>query len=155
MYPSYGNFNNNMNYNQYTNPMQPQMDRLNMMQQQYTQQNQQQINQQPQQTIIPVAGIEEVRSHAVDWSGNATYFIDNVNKRIYTKQLNLSGVPEINTYVLNNEIVERKNNDIDNELNKRIENLEQRILNFENMILGGSANVQSTNVNTNDARREA
>lgn len=107
-YGSYGGYNTAA-YNSYINPMQPQIDRLNQMQQaqqqsQYQQPIQQQPIQQPQgQTIIPVGSIEEVKAHPVDWSGNANYFIDNANKKIYVKQLGMNGVPITSTYKLDTE----------------------------------------------------
>lgn len=146
------------------NPLQPQMERLNSMQNAYgaQQQNQfqqqipQQQVQQPQHAVLPVSGIEEVRAHPTDMSGNLNYFIDNANKRIYTKQLNVMGVPEINTYTLNNEVVKESNKQVDynigEKLEKRINDLEYKIANYENMFLGGGQNVQSSNDNTNDAR---
>ncbi len=163
--PSYNS--NNMGANYY-NPLQPQMDRLNLMQQNY---NMQQANQfQPMQnvqnnvqqnnqfSVLPVSGIEEVKAHPTDMSGNMSYFIDNANKRIYTKQLNMMGIPEINTYTLNNEVVEQPKKQEDNSLierlEKRINDLEMKIVNYENIFLGGMNNVQSTNVNANDSRRE-
>lgn len=146
------------------NPLQPQMERLNSMQNAYgiQQQNQfqqqqipQQQVQQPQHAVLPVSGIEEVKAHPTDMSGNLNYFIDNANKRIYTKQLNVMGVPEINTYTLNNEVVKESNKQVDynigEKLEKRINDLEYKIANYENMFLGGGQNVQSTNANTNDA----
>lgn len=137
MFNGYGGFG----YQPGTNPMQPQMDRLNYMQQQYAQQSSQQMGNSGQQTIIPVASIEEVRSHPVDWSGSTNYFIDNVNKRIYTKQLNLNGVPEMNTYVLDNSIINQSNTNEANgnseEILSRIKNLEDKIKNYESMLLGG------------------
>ena len=106
-YGSYGGYNTAA-YNSYINPMQPQIDRLNQMQQaqqqsQYQQPIQQQPIQQQGQTIIPVGSIEEVKAHPVDWSGNANYFIDNANKKIYVKQLGMNGVPITSIYKLDTE----------------------------------------------------
>lgn len=106
-YGNYGGFNSAA-YNNYINPMQPQIDRLNQMQQaQQMQQPQYQQPTQPQQpqgqTIIPVGSIEEVKAHPVDWSGNANYFIDNVNKKIYVKQLGMNGAPVTSVYTLDTE----------------------------------------------------
>lgn len=162
-------YNNGMMGNSLYNPLQPQMDRLNLMQQNY---NMQQANQfQPMQnaqnnvqqnnqfSVLPVSGIEEVKAHPTDMSGNMNYFIDNANKRIYTKQLNMMGIPEINTYTLNNEVIEQTNKQEDGslieKLEKRINELEIRLVNYENVFLGGMNNVQSTNVNANDSRRES
>lgn len=146
MFNGYGGFG----YQPGTNPMQPQMDRLNYMQQQYAQQSNQQMGNGGQQAIIPVASIEEVRSHPVDWSGATNYFIDNVNKRIYTKQLNLNGVPEVNTYVLDNSIINQSNTNEANGNNKeilnRVKSLEEKIKKYENMLLGG---VQDDKSNAN------
>ena len=153
MFPNYNNYSMN-GYGMNTNPMQPQMDRLNMLQQQYNQQPQQQ--QQPQQMIIPVASAEEVRSHPIDWSGNTTYFIDNANRRIYTKQLNLNGIPEVNTYILNNEVIQKENaRNTSEEFINRLNVLEQKMNNFENIFLGGNVNGKSdSNDNANGTKRE-
>lgn len=64
-----------------------------------------QFQQPATQGVIPVASIEEVKAHPVDWSGNANYFVDNVNNRIYTKQVGLDGIPRTNIYKLDNEPV--------------------------------------------------
>lgn len=114
-YGSYGGFNS-AGYNSLINPMQPQIERLNQMQQmqqmnqqpQYQQPNQQQIQQPQGQSIIPVASIEEVKGHPVDWSGNPNYFADNVNKKIYIKQLGINGAPSISVYTLDTEPTETK-----------------------------------------------
>lgn len=94
---------------QYNNPAlyESQMNRLNAMQQgAYQPQGiqPQQLQQQQQQpvvgnTVTPVASLEEVKAMAVDWTGNPNYYVDNVNKKIYVKQLGLNGVPTITQYV--------------------------------------------------------
>lgn len=96
-------FNYGNAYGGYNNPYQPQMDRLQQLQQnqqqmQQLQQPQQQMQQSQQQSVIPVGGLEEVKAYPMDWSGNATYFIDNAKGKIYTKQLGVNGIPSITTY---------------------------------------------------------
>lgn len=87
----------------YNNGYQPQMMQLQQYQQQLQQmQNPQQFqNTQistPKNTIIPVANFQEVQAYATDWTGNATYFIDNNAAKIYVKQLNAAGSVDITTY---------------------------------------------------------
>lgn len=102
------NYNYNYQYPANTGLYENQMNRLNNMQGLHMQQAQPPQQQQQQVGVIPVAGIEEVKAHAVDWSGNVSYFIDNANKCIYTKQLGLNGVPTVQRYILA-EIEEKKN----------------------------------------------
>ena len=48
--------------------------------------------------IRPVASIEEVKASPIDFDGSVFYFHDVVNKKIYTKQINLEGMVQIDTY---------------------------------------------------------
>lgn len=111
MYNGYNYYNNaygvNGSYGTYgnVNPMQSQNDRLNQMQQPQQASTPQQL---AGQQIIPVGGIEEVKAHQVDWSGKPSYFIDNVNNKIYIKRLSMEGVPVISTYSLDNTPQEKK-----------------------------------------------
>lgn len=57
---------------------------------------------QPQQQIVYVASMDEVKAHPVDWTGGITYFVDKVNSCIYTKQLGDNGIPDIKVYKLDN-----------------------------------------------------
>lgn len=134
--------------------MQQQMERLNSMQNAFNQQQMQpqQIQQQTQQ-VTPVGGIEEVKAHPIDWTGNVSYFIDKANNKIYTKQLGNDGIPKISSYVLDeNPQQERTTGEFVskqefNLLKQEIEQYKGILNNF----LGGNANVQqSTTVNTND-----
>lgn len=127
LYETQVNRMNNLQNNQFYNNNQP---------------FQSQQSQLPAQTpaqqsgVIPVAGIEEAKAYAVDWSGNATYFIDNANNRIYTKQLGLNGVPVLKQYDLvqgceENEKEYATKEEVDN-LKKIIENLLKQLGGGEN-----------------------
>ena len=50
--------------------------------------------------VRPVTSIEEVRASPIDFDGSVFYFPDIVNKRIYTKFINLDGTVAINLYEL-------------------------------------------------------
>ena len=47
-----------------------------------------------------VSSIDEVRAAQIDFDGSVFIYPDVVNKRIYTKQLNLDGTVGVNTYTL-------------------------------------------------------
>lgn len=104
---------------------------------------------QPYNGVIPVGGVEEVKAHPIDFTGNITYFSDISTGKIYTKQLGLNGSPEIKIYSLDNsppsDTVEQGIGDVLNILNKRIEEIEGRMNNFENKI-GGKINEHNANV---------
>lgn len=104
----------------YYNPIQPNanyQDQLNQLQNQFNNryqqinpqiqmQQMQQMQQQVGFTIIPVSSLEEVKAKSVDWSGKVDYFIDNTTNKIYSKFLDLNGVPKIYSYSL--DLVEEK-----------------------------------------------
>lgn len=46
----------------------------------------------------PVSSLEEARAAVVDFDGSVFFFPDIVNKRIYTKQINLDGTATLNMY---------------------------------------------------------
>lgn len=48
----------------------------------------------------PVSSIEEARAAVVDFDGSIFLFPDIVNKRIYTKQINMDGTSTLNMYEL-------------------------------------------------------
>ncbi len=106
--------------------------------------------------VIPVGGIEEVKAHPIDFTGNITYFSDISTGKIYTKQLGLNGSPEIKIYSLDNSppanTVEQGIGDALNILNKRIEEVEGRMNNFENKI-GGKINEHNANVSNVNSRK--
>lgn len=92
------------NYNPYGyNQFQPQMDRLQQLQ---SMQQAQQIQQPVQQgnVIIPVGSIEEVKAFNNYFDGQPHYFIDNVNNKIYIKQLGINGMPSISVYSLDDSV---------------------------------------------------
>lgn len=114
---------------------------------------------QPYNGVIPVGGVEEVKAHPIDFTGNITYFSDISTGKIYTKQLGLNGSPEIKIYSLDNSppanTVEQGIGDALNILNKRIEEVEGRMNNFENKI-GGKINEHNANVpNVNNRKSKS
>lgn len=48
----------------------------------------------------PVSSIEEARAAVVDFDGSIFLFPDIINKRIYTKQINMDGTATLNMYQL-------------------------------------------------------
>lgn len=48
----------------------------------------------------PVSSLEEARAAVVDFDGSIFIFPDVVNKRIYTKQINMDGTATLNMYEL-------------------------------------------------------
>ena len=72
--------------------------------QMYPQQQQQVYYQQPMRVAglkgYPVSSLEEARAAVVDFDGSIFIFPDIVNKRIYTKQINMDGTATLNMYEL-------------------------------------------------------
>ena len=54
----------------------------------------------PQLKGRPVSSFEEARAAQIDFDGSTSFFPDIVNKKIYTKQINLDGTLLLNTYSL-------------------------------------------------------
>ena len=50
--------------------------------------------------VRPVGSVEEVKASPIDFDGSIFYFHDIVNKKIYTKQINLDGMVQIDAYEL-------------------------------------------------------
>lgn len=50
--------------------------------------------------VRPVSSVEEVKASPIDFDGSLFYFPDIVNKKIYTKGVNLDGTVSINVYEL-------------------------------------------------------
>lgn len=48
--------------------------------------------------IRPVGSIEEVKASPIDFDGSVFYFHDVANKKIYTKQITLDGMVQIEAY---------------------------------------------------------
>ena len=48
----------------------------------------------------PVSSIEEARVAQIDFDGSLNVFTDIANKKIYTKQINMDGTSNFNTYCL-------------------------------------------------------
>lgn len=48
----------------------------------------------------PVTSFEEVRASMIDFDGSVSYFPDQANKKIYTKQINMDGTPQFKVYQL-------------------------------------------------------
>lgn len=46
----------------------------------------------------PVSSLEEARASVVDFDGSVFFFPDLINKKIYTKQINLDGTATLNMY---------------------------------------------------------
>lgn len=129
-------------YNPYygSNPglYESQMNRLNAMQQAYQPQIQQQVQQQAPQstgnTVVPVASLEEVKAMQVDWTGNPNYYVDNVNKKIYVKQLGLNGVPTITQYVAQ----ELEESEVKYATREEVDNLKKIIEDLLSQLEGGN-----------------
>lgn len=61
---------------------------------------QQSVRMQPGLKGYPVSSLEEARAAVVDFDGSIFIFPDVVNKRIYTKQINIDGTATLNMYEL-------------------------------------------------------
>ena len=61
---------------------------------------QQPVRMQPGLKGYPVSSLEEARAAVVDFDGSIFIFPDVVNKRIYTKQINIDGTATLNMYEL-------------------------------------------------------
>ena len=61
---------------------------------------QQPVRVQPGLKGYPVSSLEEARAAVVDFDGSIFIFPDVVNKRIYTKQINIDGTATLNMYEL-------------------------------------------------------
>lgn len=48
----------------------------------------------------PVASFDEARAASIDFDGSIFFFPDMVNKKIYTKQINIDGTLSLNMYEL-------------------------------------------------------
>ena len=48
----------------------------------------------------PVTSLEEARAQSIDFDGSIFFFPDLVNKRIFTKQINMDGTASLNVYYL-------------------------------------------------------
>ena len=76
----------------------------NYPQQQYNPQNMYKPVSYMQQQVLPqvrpVSSIEEVRASPIEFDGSIFYFPDIVNKKIYTKFINMDGTVSINLYEL-------------------------------------------------------
>lgn len=58
-------------------------------------------NQQPRQSGLkgrPVSSLEEAKAQPIDFDGSIFFFPDLVNKKIYTKQINLDGTMLMSVY---------------------------------------------------------
>lgn len=98
-YSGYGNYGMNPNFNpNFAN------NRLNALEQQFNHQQQPQPIQQVQQpqfpSIRPVTSIEEVRGITPNFDGSKLWFEDTTNKKLYTKYIDMNGLPHIDTYTL-------------------------------------------------------
>lgn len=82
--------NNYMNYPYSANPYVRQSD--------YGQPQMQSVMPQAGLKGRPVSSIEEVKAAQIDFDGSLFIFPDIANKKIYTKQINLNGVAELNVY---------------------------------------------------------
>ena len=80
--------NNYMNYPYSANPYVRQSD--------YGQPQMQSVMPQAGLKGRPVSSIEEVKAAQIDFDGSLFIFPDIANKKIYTKQINLNGVAELN-----------------------------------------------------------
>ena len=76
----------------------------NYPQQQYNPQNMYKPVSYMQQQVLPqvrpVSSIEEVRASPIEFDGSIFYFPDIVNKKIYTKSINMDGTVNISMYEL-------------------------------------------------------
>lgn len=57
--------------------------------------------------VRPVSSIEEVKAHPIDFDGSIFYFPDIMNKKIYTKCMNIDGTVAINMYELKEKPVDQ------------------------------------------------
>lgn len=146
--------NNNNTFNPYMQQQYQQQIFQPQQQQQYQQYQQQQQQYQQQQqpnfpSIKPVTGIEEVRASSISFDGSVSYFSDKANNKIYTKFIDLNGLPQIQIYKLEqNPISENNNNNIDNKefvSRKEFDILQEKIGKYEIMFnelmgMGGNKN---------------
>lgn len=127
----------------------PMQQRLNQMEQQYPQFTPNSTGQPPQQNIPsqpsmlkgrPVTGIDEAKAAPIDFDGSVHIFPDIANKRIYTKQLGMDGLPLFSVYELTNnpnDSLPQSNVDyvpaVDfEELKKKVEAIEQMVSKTKN-----------------------
>lgn len=148
---------NNPYFTGYNPQLSPQQ-RLNMLEQQYSQYPQQLMNmQQVQQTPTNlglkgrvVTSFEEARAAMIDFDGSVFFFPDISNKKIYTKQINLDGTATLQTYILLQEPVPTQANSnlqniSTNNNQSDIQRLQAEIDNLKNelaVLKGGIFNVQ-------------
>lgn len=99
----------NNGYNAYPTGGYNPINRLNALEQQI---NQQQMQTQPQPTqtqqpqfpsVRPVTSIEEVRGITPNFDGSKMWFEDATNKKLYSKYIDLNGVPHMDIYNLSSE----------------------------------------------------
>lgn len=138
----------NVNYNGYNNAF----DRLNSLQQQFGQQFQQpqqtqqiQQAQQPQfPSIRPVTSIEEVKGVTPNFDGSKMWFEDATNKKLYSKYIDLNGVPHVDTYSLsiedNKQEVSYCTKEEYNALKGDVDNYKGILDNLLNQLSGGAKN---------------
>lgn len=156
------------------NPMMNAQQRLAVMEQQYPQfaQQGQMMQQQQNQPMIlkgrPVSSYDEAKVAMIDLDGSVFYFIDNANKAIYTKQINLDGTATINTYALVNPNGQpaqqaqqntspdvRETSVTRSEFAEAINTLQGQINTLQDKIKGGdSAHVQSSSNDGNAQRKK-
>ena len=58
----------------------------------------------------PVTSLEEARVAQIDLDGSITFFPDVGNKKIYTKRINADGTAALQTYILDEKVVEAHQN---------------------------------------------
>lgn len=122
----------------------PMQQRLTQMEQQYPQFTPNSMNTQAPQSNSaqpsmlkgrPVTGIDEAKAAPIDFDGSVHIFPDIANKRIYTKQLGMDGLPLFSVYELTPVADNSKPpNDIEyvpaidfEELKKKVEQIEHMV----------------------------
>lgn len=83
--------------------------------------------------IRPVSSIEEVRASSIDFDGSVFYFPDSAHKKIYTKQIDLDGLPLLHMYELK-EIPVAATTDIDTNNYITREEFENVIMELKNAL---------------------
>lgn len=161
MYQGY----NNMSYS-------PTQMRLNQMEQMYPQYqqpmqyNQYSIGQQPQQNMLgnagnvlkgrPVTSLDEARAAQIDFDGSVFFFPDIANGKIYTKQINLDGTATLKEYKTDNvsKPIDDQQQKNDSDYLDMIEDLQNQIDDI-NKKLGGSKHEYDANVRHDGQRKKS
>lgn len=94
-------------------------------------------------SVRPVTGIEEVRATTVNFDGSWSFFYDKAHNKIHTKHIDLNGLPQIQTYILEPTPIEENKSKEDYVSKKEFNDLKEQVKKYEAVylqLMGGKEN---------------